>query len=215
MATETFVVAGTDTGIGKTVFAAALARALDGCYWKPVQAGVDADGGTDTTRARELSGLPAERFLPEAYKLLSPLSPHRAAEIDGVEIDDRELALPSCERPLVVELAGGLLVPLRPDLLQIDVVSSWGAPVVLCARTTLGTINHTLLSLEALRRRGIPLLGVAFIGGPNPATEAAILGFGEARRLGRLPILDELTPGTIARAFSAGFALRDFAEAVA
>jgi len=215
MARETYVVAGTDTGIGKTVFAAALTRALDGCYWKPVQSGVDDDGGTDTTRARALSGLPDERFLPEAYKLQSPLSPHRAAEIDGVEIDDRELALPSCERPLVVELAGGLLVPLRPDLLQIDVVSMWGAPVILCARTTLGTINHTLLSLEALRRRGIPLLGVAFIGGANPATEAAILGFGQARRLGRLPVLEELTPTAIARAFAAGFSLRDFAEAVA
>ncbi len=215
MTQEAVVVAGTDTGIGKTVFAAALARALDGCYWKPVQSGVEPDGGTDTSRARALSGLPAERFLPEAYRLLSPLSPDRAAELDGVRIEEDALALPSCERPLVVELAGGLLVPMNDELLQIDVVSSWGAPVILCARTTLGTINHTLLSLEALRRRGVPLLGVAFIGGPNPATEAAIARHGRARLLGRLPLLEELEPEALSEAFAAAFDLRELKGAVA
>jgi len=212
---ETIVVAGTDTSIGKTVFAAALTRALDGCYWKPVQSGVDEDGGTDTSRARRLSGLPEDRFLPEAYRLNSPLSPDRSAELDGVTIEEHRLALPSCERPLVVELAGGLLVPLSEHRLQIDVVSSWGAAVVLCARTSLGTINHTLLSVEALRRRDIPLLGLAFIGEANDATEASILRFSRARRLGRLPLLARLDPASLGEAFAQNFAVADFMGALA
>lgn len=212
---DTVVVAGTDTDIGKTVFAAALTRALDGCYWKPVQSGIDDDGGTDTTRARRLSGLPEDRFFPEAYRLRAPLSPDRSAELDGVKLEEHRLGLPACERPLVVELAGGLLVPLNEHRLQIDVVSTWGAPVVLCARTSLGTINHTLLSVEALRRRDIPLLGLAFIGEANDATEASILRFSGARRLGRLPKLERLAPDAIGAAFARNFDVADFTGALA
>jgi dethiobiotin synthetase len=102
-----FVVAGTDTGIGKTVFSAALVAALDGVYWKPVQAGLEEE--TDRETVLRLSGLPAERMLAEAYRLKTPASPHLAAEIDGVTIDPASLVLPQSERPLVVEAAGGLL----------------------------------------------------------------------------------------------------------
>ncbi|RWF14555.1 MAG: ATP-dependent dethiobiotin synthetase BioD, partial [Mesorhizobium sp.] len=149
--TVQIVVTGTDTGIGKTVFAAGLAGLLDGVYWKPVQAGIDE--GTDSETVSRLAGLSAERVLPEAWRLTEPLSPHRAAELDGVEIDTRALVLPATDRPLVVEGAGGLMVPVNRRALYIDIFARWRAPVVLCARTGLGTINHTLLSIEALRAR--------------------------------------------------------------
>jgi dethiobiotin synthetase len=146
------IVTGTDTGVGKTVFAAALAGALDAVYWKPVQAGLQEE--TDSETVLRLSGLAAERILPEAYRLKTPASPHLAAELDGIAIDPAALALPDTVRPLVVEAAGGLLVPLAREVVYIDVIAQWRAPVVLCARTTLGTINHSLLSTEACALAG-------------------------------------------------------------
>jgi dethiobiotin synthetase len=197
------VVTGTDTDVGKTVFCAGLTRFLDAAYWKPVQAGLE--GETDAQVVRRLAELPAERVLPEAWNLRTPASPHLAAEIDGVEIDPDALALPASERPLVVEGAGGLLVPLTRRTLLIDVIARWGAPVVLCARTRLGTINHTLLSIEALRRRAIPLLGVAFVGDPHPENERIIGALGKVTVLGRLPHLDPLTPSALGAAFAQAF----------
>ena len=205
------VITGTDTGVGKTVFAAALAGALGAHYWKPVQSGPDDEGGTDALRVARLSGLPAAHILPEAWRLTQPLSPHRAAELDGVAIDPARLALPPVAGPLVVEGAGGVLVPLTRSLLYADLFARWQAPVVLVARTTLGTINHCLLSLEALRARGVPVLGVAFVGQANEDNEATICAMGQARRLGRLPLLDDLTPATLSAAFAAHFRLEDFA----
>ena len=193
------VVTGTDTDVGKTVFCAGLTRFLDGAYWKPVQAGLA--GETDAQIVRRLAELPAERVLPETWALRTAASPHLAAEIDGVEIDPDALTLPASHRPLVVEGAGGLLVPLTRRTLLIEVIARWGTPVVLCARTRLGTINHTLLSIEALRRRGIPLLGVAFVGDAHPENERIIGSLGEVPVLGRLPYLDPLTPPALAAAF--------------
>ena len=167
------VVTGTDTDVGKTVFAAALAGALGAHYWKPVQAGTDPYGDAD--RVATLSGLPPSHILPEAYRLATPCSPHRAAAIDGVTIDPARLALPEVAGPLVVEGAGGILVPITPDLLFADLFARWARPVVLVARTALGTINHSLLSIEALRRRAVPILGVAFIGDAHPDSEATIV----------------------------------------
>lgn len=203
-----FVIAGTDTGIGKTVFAAALTRALSGTYFKPVQSGLDDE--TDTEAARRLSGLSAEHFLPERYRLTAPLSPHRSAELDHIEIDPAKLALPRTGRPLIVETAGGLMVPLTRSLLSVDIVAGWGAPVILCARTSLGTINHSLLSLEALRVRNIDVLGIAFVGEANEDSETTICAFGKVRRLGRLPFLDPLNPASLAQGFAANFDLSDF-----
>jgi dethiobiotin synthetase len=197
------VVTGTDTDVGKTVFCAGLVRLLDGLYWKPVQAGLD--GETDSDVVRRLSELPAERFLPEAWRLRTPASPHWAAELDDVVIDPEALMLPVVSRPLIVEGAGGLMVPLTRRALLIDVLARWGAPTVLCARTRLGTINHTFLSIEALRQRAIPLLGVAFIGDAHPENERIISTLGEVRVLGRLPYLDPLTPNTLATAFDKSF----------
>lgn len=202
------VVTGTDTGIGKTVFAAALAGALDAFYWKPVQAGLDED--TDRETVLRLSGLPPDRLLPEAYRLKTPASPHLAAKIDGIVIDPDTLALPKVDRSLVVEGAGGLMVPLTSSLTYIDVMVRWRAPVVLCARTTLGTINHSLLSIEALRARNVQLLGVAFIGDENAESERIICDMGKATRLGRLPHLTRLTAETLRTAFAQHFSVRDF-----
>jgi len=211
--TRPIVVTGTDTGIGKTVFAATLAGALDGCYWKPIQSGLADE--TDSDAVRRLSGLAAERILPERYRLKTPASPHLAAEIDGVTIDPARLDPPATARPLVIEGAGGLLVPLTRELTYIDVFARWRAPLVLCARTTLGTINHTLLSIEAIRARGIPLLGVAFIGDENASSEDIIMALGRTRRLGRLPPLAPLTEGSLKAAFAAHFNLKDFWEGIA
>lgn len=198
------VVTGTDTGIGKTVFAAALAGALGAAYWKPIQAGLE-EGG-DTARVAALSGA---RVLPEAYRLTRPLSPHRAAELDGVTIDPDRLVPPAEER-LVIEGAGGVLVPVTRDLLYADLFARWALPVVLVARTGLGTINHSLLSIEALRTRGVALLGVAFVGAANEDSEATIAAIGGVKRLGRLPPLDPLDKATLTAAFAAHFDIRDF-----
>jgi dethiobiotin synthetase len=206
--TPPIVVTGTDTDVGKTVFAAGLAGWLDGAYWKPVQAGLEPE--TDSETARRLSGLPDDRVLPEAWRLRTPASPHLAAEIDGVSIDPAALSPATMERTLVVEGAGGLMVPLTRDVLFIDVFARWRAPVVLCARTSLGTINHTLLSIEALRRRDIPLLGVALIGDAHDENQRIIAERGETTVLGRLPWLSPLTPSTLKEAFADAFRRADF-----
>ncbi len=204
------VVSGTDTGIGKTVFSAALAAALGAFYWKPVQAGLD--GETDSDTVARLGPVPAERIIPEAYRLRAPASPHLAAEVDGVAIDPSALTPPAPPGPLVIEGAGGLLVPLTRGLLTIDLFARWGLPVVLVARTALGTINHTLLSIEALKARGVPLLGVAFVGAPHEENARAIAGFSGARVLGRLPPIEPLDATTLAAAFAAEFDLADFRQ---
>jgi dethiobiotin synthetase len=157
-----------------------------------------------------LSGLAPEHVLAEAYRLRTPASPHLAAERDGVVIDPDVLVLPDTNRPLVVEGAGGLLVPLTRTLTYIDVMARWNAPVVLCARTTLGTINHSLLSVEALRARNIAIAGVAFIGDENRESERIIADLGRVRHLGRLPHLDPLTGPSLRAAFARHFRIEDF-----
>ena len=203
----TIVVTGTDTDIGKTVFAAGLTAALGARYWKPVQAGL-----ADVSDAASVVtlGVPADHVLPEAYRLTTPCSPHLAAEIDGVRIDADRLALPEIDGPLVVEGAGGVMVPVTRDLIFADLFARWNTPVVLVAHTGLGTINHSLLSIEALRSRGVPILGLAFVGDAVEDSEATIAALGKVRRLGRLPRLDPLNAATLAEAFAANFDLETF-----
>ena len=203
------VVTGTDTGIGKTVFAAGLADRLGACYWKPIQSGLE--GETDSQVVARLGGVSKERILPERYRLTTPVSPHQSAAIDGVSIDIASLTVPDTGgRPLVIEGAGGLMVPLDQGTLYIDVFAQWCLPVVLCARTSLGTINHSLLSIEALRRRDIEVLGVVFIGESHPESERAICEIGGARRLGRLPQLSPVSQSALRQAFAAAFEPGDF-----
>ncbi|MCW0199740.1 dethiobiotin synthase [Sphingopyxis sp.] len=198
-----FVVTGTDTGIGKTIFAAALAGALGVPYWKPIQSGLEEE--TDSEIVARLASVPVR---PEGYRLVTPASPHLAAEIDGVIIDPDALTPP--DGALIVEGAGGVLVPVTRTLLYADLFARWQIPVVVCARTGLGTINHSLLTIEALRARGIPIHGLAFLGDAVDDSEAIVARISGARRLGRLPIVDPLTPEGLAEAFAAGFDSADF-----
>ncbi|MEO1001885.1 MAG: dethiobiotin synthase [Cyanobacteria bacterium J06638_7] len=190
------VVCGTDTDVGKTLVSAWLVQGLGARYWKPVQSGLE-DGG-DSATVRRLLQLPADRLLPEAYRLRSPVSPHWAAERDGVRIEAERLALPPGDGPLVVETAGGLLVPLRRDWLQIEQLGRWGLPVLLVARSGLGTLNHTLLSLEALRARAIPCLGLVLNGPHHPDNPRTLEQLGGVPVLAQLPRLP--APGAAALA---------------
>jgi dethiobiotin synthetase len=208
------IVTATDTHVGKTVVSAMLMLALDGIYWKPIQAGTAE--GTDRQRVVALTGLSEERFRAERYVLREPLSPHRAAELDGVEIRAEHLELPADIPParrLIIEGAGGVLVPITRRMLQAELFAHWRAPAVLCARTRLGTINHTLLSLEASRRRGVEVLGIVFVGEAMPDSERTIVEFGGTRSLGRLPILERLDADTLRAAFAASFDRNDFEAA--
>ena len=206
-----YVVTGTDTGVGKTLVSAALAGHLGAHYWKPVQAGLDET--TDRDMVAQLSGLPASHILPEAYRLTTPCSPHEAARIDGVEIDPARLTPPTVSGSLVpdslvpgslvVEGAGGVLVPLSMDTVYADLFAQWQLPVILVARTALGTINHSLLSLEALRSRAVPVHGVIFSGEENAASEQAICHIGQVRHLGRLPQMAVIDAQSLRAAFAA------------
>jgi dethiobiotin synthetase len=190
--TKGFVITGTDTGIGKTVVAAGLTAALDAFYWKPIQAGID--GPSDTEVVRSLSGAEPVRMVPEGYVVSTPCSPHEAARLDGLTIERDMLQLPEVDGCLLIEGAGGLMVPVNQQDLMIDLFEAWKLPVILVACTTLGTINHSLLSIEALRLREIEIAGVIFAGGPSPSSEIAIVERGSVAHLGRLPWLETLDP---------------------
>ena len=191
-----FVVCGTDTDVGKTVISAWMVQGLGASYWKPVQSGL-ADG-SDSERVRALLALPPQRLIPEAYRLRQPVSPHWAAEQDGVRIDPTRLSLPAVAGPLVVETAGGLLVPLGRDWLQIELLQRWGLPVLLVGRSGLGTLNHCLLSLEALRQRQIPVLGLVLNGPLHPDNPRTLSAMGDCPVLAQLPPLDPLDASTLA-----------------
>jgi dethiobiotin synthetase len=169
-----------------------------------VQSGLE--GPTDSQIVAELSGAD---IVPESYRLKLPASPHQSAAEDGIDIDPDMLTPP--DGPVVIEGAGGLMVPLTRKVLFVDVFARWQLPLVLCARTSLGTINHTLLSIEAIRARDIPLLGIAFIGDANDESEGIIVEKAGVKRLGRLPPITPLTPGRLAAVFSRTFDKNDFA----
>lgn len=190
-----FIVAGIGTEIGKTVVSAILVERLRADYWKPIQSGELANSDTDTVQ--RLISNPITRFHPEAYRLTQPLSPHAAAAIDGITIELDRITLPQTYNALVVELAGGLLVPLNDKTLTIDLVQQLNLPVVLVSKNYLGSINHTLLSVEACRSRGIPLVGIIFSGLSVPATEDFILTYTKLPCLARIPQLETINQETI------------------
>ena len=185
------VVCGTDTDVGKTVVSAWLVQGLKAHYWKPVQSGLD--GGGDRQRVQTLLNLSTDRILPEAFAFQQPVSPHWAAELDGVVLDPAALSRPRIDQPLVVETAGGLMVPLTRQWLQIDQLQRWQLPIVLVARSGLGTLNHTLLSLEALQRRNLPVLGLILNGPPHADNPGTLEHFGGVPVLAHLPPLSPLT----------------------
>jgi dethiobiotin synthetase len=186
-----FFVTGTDTDVGKTLVSAWLVSRLGAYYWKPVQAGNHPE--TDSEIVRRLTGVPPDRILPEAYVLPEPIAPHEAARRAGTSIDMAKLVPPPCQGPIVVEGAGGLLVPLNDKAYVVDVAAELHLPIILVARSTLGTINHTLLSIEAIRRRGLPLAGVVVNGPETPHNRAAIEHYGKVEIIVEIPWLDHLT----------------------
>lgn len=202
------IITGTDTNVGKTVVAAMLVLALKANYWKPIQCGVAE--GVDTKLVQNYTSLPDERFFPEKYIFTEALSPHRAAEIDHVNVDLKALQPPESDRPLLIEGAGGLMVPLTRGALQINHFARWGLPVILCARTGLGTLNHTLMSVEALKARSIPIHGIVFVGAENPDNIETIAEFTGEKILGRMPFLAEINERTLMQAFAENFKLKDF-----
>lgn len=191
-----YFVTGTDTGAGKTVVSAWLVRGLAGHYWKPIQSGLE--GETDTAKVLRLTRLAVQRMHPSAYVFRAPLSPHLAAAREGVTIDLATIRLPAADRPLVVEGAGGVLVPLNDRQLMVDLMVQLNLPVIVTARTTLGTINHTLLTLSALRQHGLPIAGVVLVGEPSPDNRQAIEHYGQAPVIGEIPWLEPLNAATLA-----------------
>ena len=202
-------VTGTDTAVGKTLVAAMLVAGLDGHYWKPVQSG--SDEGTDTEWIKEKTGLPADRFFEEAYRLKGFMSPHAAAARENVAIDFSTIRTPTLKAGshLVMEGAGGLMVPLGERWLVIDLIKRLKAPVILVARSTLGTINHTLLSLEKLRAEGIDIAGVVMNGPKDEGNRKAIEHFGGAQVLAEVEPMGEINFETLKGAFEKLFGLSD------
>jgi dethiobiotin synthetase/malonyl-CoA O-methyltransferase len=194
-------VTGTDTGVGKTLVAAWLTHHWGADYWKPVQTG--AAEGTDFDTVARL--VPEAVVHPPAVVLQAPLSPHEAAKRERVRIDLSALVSPATSRPLVVEGAGGVMVPLNEVALMIDLMERLRLPAVVVARTALGTINHTLMTLEMLRRRRVPLLGVVMNGQKNSANRQAIEHFGGVPVLAELQPLFAVTAGVVASLPPPGF----------
>lgn len=199
-----FFVTGTDTGIGKTVVSAMLTKSLNATYWKPIQAGLEDE--TDTEFVRRVTELPDNQIKPERYCLKTPMSPHGAADIDGVTIAMEDFVLPDYSTDhLVVEGAGGLLVPINRRDMIIDLISYLELPVVLVVRSTLGTLNHTFLSLEALRKRDIPVLGVVMNGPRHQSNYEAIRHYGDIEVLAEIEEMDEVNPQTLQETFEQEF----------
>jgi len=182
------VVTGISTDVGKTVVSAILAEALKASYWKPVQAG-DLEL-LDSMKVKSLTE--NVTILEEAFKLTSPMSPHAAARIDGVQLPEK-LDYPKIEGNLIIEGAGGLLVPINDAGATVaDWVKDWELPVILVSKHYLGSINHTLLSIEVLQQRNIPIFGIVFVGDENTATEQ-IIAKTSVPIIGRVPMTEHLS----------------------
>jgi dethiobiotin synthetase len=209
---QRFFVTGTDTGIGKTLVSALLCAALDAIYWKPIQTGTRE--GTDRNTVMKLAQLPESRSVPEAYRFTPPVSPHLAAMRAGVRIEFRKIKMPLIGpgENLIVEGAGGVLVPINKGQLMVDLMAHLRLPVILVARTALGTINHTLLSLAALREASLDVHGVVLSGKPNNDNLRAIEKYGNARVVGSVPPLAKVNRETLLKTFRKHFDRSVFAS---
>lgn len=198
-----FFVTGTDTGIGKTLVSGMMMSALDATYWKPIQAGLDEE--TDTEFVQRVSKADPSRIIPERYRLETPMSPHAAADIDGVKISLNDFELPEYEtKHLIVEGAGGLIVPINWEHTVLDMIERLKLPVLLVARSSLGTLNHTLLSLEALRDRGIEVFAVVLNGEKHPSNKETIERFGDVPVF-EIETLHEIHSESLRKAFKQTF----------
>lgn len=190
-----FFITGIGTEIGKTLVSAIVTEYLQADYWKPVQSG-DLHW-TDTMKVQSLISNTKSVFHPERHRLNAPLSPHASAALDGVQIKLSDFTLPQTSNHLVVEGAGGLMVPLNEHDVLLDLIQQLQIPVILVSRNYLGSINHTLLSFDALKQRNIPIAGIVFNGEPNPASESFIENYTQLPVLFRVGNLDDITPESI------------------
>ncbi|HEV2387244.1 MAG TPA: dethiobiotin synthase [Candidatus Acidoferrales bacterium] len=205
MTAEGFFVTGTDTGVGKTVLAALLVAALDAVYWKPIQTGLGE--GSDRETVMRLASIPASQTRDEIYRFDPPVSPHLAARRAGGRIDLARICRPRLPAgtPLVAEGAGGALVPINECEFMTDVMRRVGLPVLVAARSTLGTINHTLLTLAALDAARLPVAGVVLVGPENKDNREAIERYGRTPVVGAIPPLAEIRRETLIGLYRAGF----------
>ncbi len=172
---KTYFISGIGTDVGKTIASAIVVEAMKADYWKPIQSG-DLDN-TDTMKVQRLISNDRTRFHPEAYSLTVPMSPHASAALDGVVISSEKIKLPTTLNHLVIEGAGGLMVPLHHEFLILDLIQMLNAEVLLVSRNYLGSINHTLLSIDALKSRNIPIKGIIFNDKPVKSSEEFILAY--------------------------------------
>lgn len=208
--TPSLFITGTDTNVGKTVVSSLLTAALDGIYWKPIQTG--SSEGTDRCAVMRWAEIPEERTLPECYCFEPAVSPHHAAEMSGCRIDLASIRPPQgplCG-PLIAEGAGGVLVPLNEKELMIDLMRHLAFPVVVATRTTLGTINHTLLTLSALRAADVDLIGVVLVGEENAQNRHAIERYGDVKVIGWVPPLAVLDRRSLLEVFERHFTRETF-----
>ena len=179
---KNFFITGTDTGVGKTVISALLTLALKAYYWKPVQTGL-ADDPPEQETVKHLTGLAQTHFLPSVYALQASAAVDQAANLENTLIELSYFDLPNIAHPLIVEGAGGVFHPLNKDYLMFDLMKKLNLPVIIVSRGTIGTINHTLLTIEALRHRQIAIQGVIFSGDLNKKNQFAIEQWGKVRTL--------------------------------
>ncbi|PWK78289.1 dethiobiotin synthetase [Mucilaginibacter oryzae] len=191
-------ITGIGTGIGKTIISAILTEKLKADYWKPIQSG-DLDK-SDTLTVKSLISNKVTRFFPEAYALTQPFSPHKSAALDKITIDLEKIVLPQTQNQLIIEGAGGLMVPLNNNFLIIDLIKQLNARVVLVSRHYLGSINHTLLSIHALKKYGIPVMGIVFNGPKDIYSKSYILEYSELNDLGQIPDYQTIDKKTVKEA---------------
>ncbi|MDF2431142.1 MAG: dethiobiotin synthetase [Mucilaginibacter sp.] len=195
---KTIFITGIGTGIGKTIVSAILVEKLKADYWKPIQSGDLND--SDTMKVKSLVTNSASIFHPEAYRLTQPFSPHKSAAIDGLIIDPEKINLPQTTNTLIVEGAGGLMVPLNDQFLMIDLIKKLDAEVILVSAFYLGSINHTLLSISALKQYNIPVKGIIFNGAEDSNSKRFILKYSEIKMLGSIPLLNGIDKATVINA---------------
>lgn len=191
-----YFVAGTDTGVGKTLASAIIAVAIGADYWKPIQSGI-ADEISEQEKIKQLTHIDNKKILASVYSLKASLSPDQAAKLENITIDMKKCVLPDTDNHLIVEGAGGVMVPLNEHDCLIDLMEKLQLSVIVVARGTLGTINHTLLTLEALRKRNLPVHGVVFSGNLNKDSQRAIEKWGNVNTLFHIPHFDTLDQATI------------------
>lgn len=191
------LVAGTGPDVGKTVVSAILATLLQADYWKPVQCG--SEDASDTHTIKQLIDTSSLQVHAPAYSFRAPVSPHQAAQLENCRIEMEKFQLPKSQRPLVIESVGGIYVPLTPNNLSIDLFKRWHCKWIVVSRHYIGSINHTLLTLEALKRHGIPILGLIFNGTETPATEQAIVDMSGIPFIARLQPEENINPTIIQR----------------